>query len=73
MFRPYRDNAEDFPRKRSFPIQAQAHPAHINQGSISYAVLGCGPFCQPISGFSQSMIVWIFRGFFGNPATKDFV
>ena len=43
----YRDistNAKDFPPKGSFPIQAQAHSAPINKGSIPYAVLGCGHF-----------------------------
>jgi len=50
-------NAEDFPPKRSFPIQAKAHTAPINQGSIPYAVLGCGPFRQPLFGFTQSRIV----------------
>lgn len=43
-------------RQKGLSLFAQAHPAPINQGSIPYAVLGCGPFRQPLFGFSQSRL-----------------
>ena len=43
-------------RQKGLSLSAQVHPASINQGSILYAVLGCGPFRQPFFGFSQSRL-----------------